>query len=208
MKGQVSRYSFAVLVAGLFFACAAGAATQTIHATASGGGSTTGSAVVASPSKVTCTQATGGGATSRCFIQSPGWSGFLKAGQSIGTSGAGNVFLSCGGTYPVGGSLSCYAKIDDAACTAEQTISASSNSSGNTEGFAPIKSAALVKCTSATGGGTSSRCFIQSPGFGGLLQSGQSIGTSGAGTVALSCVGTYPVGGSLSCRAQVSQTCP
>lgn len=207
MKSQVSFYSSLVLIAGFFSANTASAATQTISARAWNGNSTSGNAIVASSAKVTCTQASGGTNT-RCFIQSPGWSGLIKAGQSIGTSGAGNVSLSCTGSYPVGGSLSCSALIDDTACSPEQTISASSQSGSSNQDFAAIKSPAVVECTQATGGGSTSRCYIQSPGFNGSLSQGQSIVTSGAGTVSLLCNGSYPVGGGLSCRAQIGQVCP
>jgi len=208
MKDQVSFYPLAILIAGLFFANIASAATQTINATSRNGNSTSESAYAASPSAVTCTQASGGGASTRCFIQSPGYSGLLKAGQTIGTSGAGTVSLSCTGTYPVGGSLSCSARIDDTTCSPEQTLSALESSGNTVEVFAPIKSPAIVECTHASGGGTSSRCFVRSPGWSGLLVAGQAISTSGAGTVSLSCAGTYPVGGSLSCYVQISQLCP
>lgn len=198
----------AVLFAGFFFATAANAATQTIYATSSRNNTTTGNATTASPAKVTCTSASGGGTSSRCFIQAPGWSGLVPAGQSIGTSGAGNIVLSCTGTYPVGGSISCSAKVDDTACASEQSISATSNSSGVTQGMAAIKSPSIVECSYAAGGGTSSKCFVQAPGYSGLMLAGQSIPTTGAGTVVLGCSGTYPVGGSLSCTADISQVCP
>jgi hypothetical protein len=145
------------IIVGSFFANVANATIQTINASASNGNSTSGNAIVGSSAKVTCTQASGGGTSKRCFIQSPGWSGLIKAGQSIGTSGAGNVSLSCTGSYPVGGSLSCSARIDDTACSPEQTISASSQSGNSVQDFAPIKSPAIVECTLATGGGTTSK---------------------------------------------------
>ena len=208
MKSRLIFRSFAVLMSVSFFANIASATTQTISASASNGNSTSGSANVASSAKVTCTQASGGGTSSRCYIQSPGWSGLLKAGQSIGTSGAGTVSLYCNGSYPVGGALHCSAQIDDTACSPEQTISASASLGNSTDAFAPIKSPAIVECTQASGGGTSSRCYIQSPGWTGSLQQGQSIGTSGAGTVSLSCNGSYPVGGALSCSVQIDQVCP
>lgn len=208
MKSKMSSCVVAVLMTGLFFAATAGATTKTIYATANSNGSTTGSASMSSASKVTCTSASGGGTSSRCFIQAPGWSGLLTAGQSIGTSGPGTVTLSCTGTYPVGGSLSCSAKVDDTTCSPEQTLSGSANWAGTTQGLAAIKGPAIVECTFASGGGTSSRCFVTAPGFSGLMLEGQTVSATGAGTVVLGCAGSYPVGGSLSCNAQVSQICP
>lgn len=207
MRSNWKYLVVSVLFAGFSFATAANAATQNIYASSSRYNTTTGNATTASPAKVTCTSASGG-TSGRCFIQAPGWSGLVPAGKSIGTSGAGNIVLSCTGTYPVGGSISCSARVDDTACSSEQSVSATSNGSVTTQGMAAIKSAAIVECRYAAGGGTSSKCFIQAPGFGGLVLVGQSIPTTGAGTVTLGCSGTYPVGGSLSCTADISQVCP
>lgn len=211
MKNHVSFWPLTALVSGLFFAGAAGATTQTITAKASGGSFTTGSAIAPSPSVVSCTQASGGQNGTYCFIDAPGWSGILRVGESIGTTGPGNVTIRCNGQYSAsGGSLRCAAAIDDQICSPEQTIYGSASGGGSTRGLAPIKSAAIVECTQASGGqnGTS-RCWVQSPGWTGPLMAGQSIGTSGAGTVALSCNGQYSAnGGSLSCSSQVSQVCP
>lgn len=212
MRNRHLFRSLAVLVPALLFANIASAATQNITAKASGGSFTTGNAISTSPSVVTCTKASGGqDGSSACAISAPGWNGLLRVGESIGTAGPGNVTLTCQGVYAAsGGSLSCAAKIDDQICSPEQTISASASSSGSTLGLAPVKSAAIVECKQASGGqnGTSG-CWIQSPGWNGLLLAGQSIATSGAGTVSLSCNGIYSAnGGRLSCTSQVSQFCP
>lgn len=211
MKSQIYFCSISVLISALFFANVASATTQTITASARNGTSTPGNATVASISVVTCTQAGGGGqGGTYCLIQAPGWNGILSVGESIGTTGSGNVTLKCNGSYPAsGGGLSCTAQIDDAVCSPEQTILASARMGGSTRGLAPIASAAIVECTQASGGIYGTTCGIQSPGWTGFLSAGQSIGTSGAGTVSLSCGGTYSAnGGGLTCTAQVSQVCP
>jgi hypothetical protein len=194
----------------LSFLAEAGAAVQTIEARSRGGVSTSGAAAIASASVVTCTQATGGQGGTFCYISSPGWTGLLSVGQSIGTNGAGTVTLSCNGAYSAsGGGLSCAATIDDAICSPEQTISASNRQGVAVDGFAPIKSAAVVQCTRATGGQGGTQCYVQSPGFAGLVPVGSSVGTNGAGTVALSCNGVYSAnGGGVNCTAEISQICP
>lgn len=211
MNVKFSLCLFATLIPGLFFTNFAEAAITNITAQARNGAQTPGYASIPSSAVVTCTQATGGEyGTSRCNIEAPGWNGLVASGQSIGTSGAGNVTLSCSGTYAAsGGGLSCSASIDDTICSPQQTISSTSSGLDFTQGSAPVKSAAIVQCTQATGGqsGTSA-CNIQSPGWSGSLSAGQSISTSGAGTVLLNCNGIYGTNGGLQCSAQVSQVCP
>jgi hypothetical protein len=208
MRTQVVFCSFISLIAAFSAVNVASASTQTISASARNGGQTPGTAAISSPSAVTCTAAMGGTSGTKCRIIAPGYSGLVSVGQSIGTTGAGTVTLYCSGSYPANGGLSCTAKVDDTMCTPEQTIIASSSGGGSTIGLAPIKSPAIVECIQATGGQNGTRCAVQSPGFNGYLTAGQSIGTSGAGTVFLGCSGSYPANGGLSCAAQVSQVCP
>ncbi len=202
-----------LLMAGLGLCNSAAAATQTITASAHNGQSNRGMGLATTLSVVTCTRAVGGGAAgTRCSIEAPGWNGVLSVGESIGTTGPGNVILNCNGSYSAnGGSLGCTATIDDSTCSPEQTIFGSASNGNSSRGLAPIKSAAIVECTQASGSvaGTITTCGIQSPGYNGRLAAGESIATSGAGTVALSCGGQYSAnGGGLSCSAQVSQVCP
>jgi hypothetical protein len=89
-----------------------------------------------------------------------------------------------------------------------QTIDASVDAQGNVHtATAPVKGPATVTCASATngGGGSNARpatCYITGPGYHGDLVAGQSIGTSGAGTITLACDGNpYP----LHCRASVEE---
>lgn len=209
MSAKGKKIVYALMFSTFMHASAVGATTQTISASANTSGSTTGTAPVSSPSVVTCTQASGGlYGTNKCSINAPGINTLMSVGQSIGTSGAGTVILKCYGQYGAGGGLSCQAKIDDTLCSPEQTISASSTFSGSTNGFAPVKSAAIVECTQASGGIYGTKCSVSAPGYSGYLNVGQSIGTSGAGTVNLHCAGQYNANGALSCKAQVSQVCP
>lgn len=208
MKNLAFLEVFSLFAVALLCANPASATTQTISSSSSGGGTVLGTANVTTASAVTCTQASGGTYGTSCYINAPGWGGVVRVGQSIGTSGAGTVTLRCYGQYPVNGGLNCTAKVDDALCTPEQTIHASASGSGSTSGLAPIKSPALVECTQAVGGTYGTRCYIQSPGWNGYLSLGQSIGTSGAGTVYLGCSGQTSPSGGLLCSAQVSQVCP
>ncbi len=204
-RSVVPRHFVLVLLGLAFFSAGSvSAAVQTISSTES----VTGHASVSTTAVVTCTQAAGGQYGTFCYVQSPGWTGLLTVGQSIGTNGPGTVTLHCNGQYPIGGGLSCTAKVDDVLCSPEQTISSSASGTGSTVGLTPIKAPALVECTQASGGQYGTLCLVQSPGWTGLMSVGQSIGTSGPGTVSLTCSGQYPPLGGLSCAAQVSQVCP
>jgi hypothetical protein len=211
MKRQLFPGVVAVLVAGGLLAGAAFAATQTITASTRNGGSTPGSATATSASRVTCTQASGAtaGTIPRCSLQAPGWNGVVEVGKSIGTTGAGNVVLNCNGSYPANGGLSCTAQIDDTVCTASQTISGSASGGSSYRGLAAVKANATIQCVSATGGTGGTTCGIQAPGANASMTAGQTITSSGPGTVALSCGGQYPAsGGGLNCTAQITQVCP
>jgi hypothetical protein len=211
MKSQIISCSLAILMSGFFAAGSASAVTQTITASAQSGGSTNGTAAISTTSTVTCTQASGGGDTSRCSVQAPGWSGALRVGQSIGTTGAGNVVLNCGGIYPAsGGRLTCTATVADTVCTPSKSLTAGAKSGQTTNALAPIKNASTVTCTQASGGSFGTTCGIVAPGFTGVVVPvGQSVTATGPGTVSLGCNGSYPAsGGSLTCAATISQTCP
>ncbi|NIK09652.1 hypothetical protein FHY11_003184 [Xanthomonas arboricola] len=208
---KLKAYSFAALAYGVVCCGSVNAAVQTITASARNGGSTQGSAIASTLSVITCTQATGGGqAGTFCTVQAPGWNGVLSVGESIGTNAPGNVVLNCIGSYAAsGGGLNCAARIDDTTCSPEQTIFGSARNGSSFRGLAPVKSAAIIQCTQASGSVTGTTCGIQSPGYSGSLTPGQSVASSGPGTVSLSCGGQYSAnGGGLSCSAQVSQVCP
>jgi hypothetical protein len=89
----------------------------------------------------------------------------------------------------------------------EQTISASVVQDNVQTGTAAVKGPATVTCIGATngGGGPNSRpatCYITGPGYHGDVSLGQSIGTSGAGTVTLGCDGSPEP---LHCTARVKE---
>lgn len=208
------RYAIctAIFAVGILALGSASAAVQTITSRSSTSNSYSGNATATSASMITCTSATASmGTNLGCVITAPGWSGMVKQGQSIGTSGAGAVSLTCTGSYDFNyGRLDCTAKIDDVACMPEQSITAASVSGGSTAGTAAVKSAALITCTSIMGGlnGTG-RCVIQGPGTSASLVAGQQTATTGPGGVQLTCSGMYSATGSgLRCGAQVSQVCP
>lgn len=210
MKNSKACFSAALLFGMVFFG-SANAAVQTITASARNGGETRGSAIASNLSTVTCTQASGGGQGGTfCSVQAPGWNGVLSVGESVGTSGPGNVSLGCIGSYAAsGGGLNCAARIDDVTCSPEQTIFGSARNGNTSRGLAPVKSAAIIQCTQASGSVSGTTCGIQSPGYSGSLTPGQSVASSGPGTVSLSCGGQYSAnGGGLTCSAQVSQVCP
>lgn len=211
INGRYATYA-AIFVAGLLTLGSASAAVQTITSRTSAQNGYSGNATATSASMITCTSATANmGTNDGCFITAPGWSGKVKQGQSIGTSGAGAVKLTCTGQYDFNfGQLNCEAKIDDVACMPEQSINAASAGGGSTAGLAAVKSAALITCTSLTGGlnGTG-RCSFQGPGTSVSLVAGQQTASTGPGTVKLTCTGTYSATGpGLQCGAQVSQVCP
>jgi len=212
MTSHMLCRSLAILLFGPFFAGAADAATQTITASARHGNTTNGTATTSVPSTVTCTEASGGGsAGTLCMIQAPGWYGAIKAGQSIGTSGAGSVVLNCSGSYDYNsGSLTCSAKVEDTVCKSPTSLTASAKSQQTTKGLTPISSVATVKCTQAAGGIYGTTCGITVPGSASaIVPVGQSITANGPGTVSLGCNGSYNAsGGSLSCAATVTQSCP
>lgn len=61
-----------------------------------------------------------------------------------------------------------------------------------------------VTCLSATGSGGQmgpARCSIKAPGYRGAVNVGQTIGTSGSGTVALNCMGPPPP---ITCSAKIT----
>ncbi len=94
----------------------------------------------------------------------------------------------------------------DPAGAAVQNITARSSSNGPVQGNAITTSSAVVTCTEASGGsaGTTTYCYIQSPGWNGLVPKGQSIGTSGGGVISLNCNGQYSAnGGRLECAARI-----
>lgn len=208
----MARRSFSgIVVLGLLCA-GAGHAAETLSSYSMNGSTHPDSESTAAPVSVKCTAASGAssGSTAQCHIRAPGYQGTLAVGQSIATSAAGLVELSCSGSYPARGMLSCSAVIDTLKCVRRQNLSAYS-SQGNTYGEnAPMVTAAAVRCTQATGAirGSTALCGVKAPGFLGSLAVGQSRAVTGPGTVQLTCAGTYPAGGTLSCNAEVVQSCP
>jgi hypothetical protein len=88
-----------------------------------------------------------------------------------------------------------------------QTINASVDAQGNAQtATAAINGPARITCTIATnGGGPNSRpatCYVTAPGVNRDVTVGQTVGTSGAGTVTLACDGNpYP----LRCTARIEE---
>jgi len=78
-----------------------------------------------------------------------------------------------------------------------QTIVSTTSANGNTNpGRAPIKGPSSVTCVSAVGNtqqGYKASCNIDAPGHFGPVDVNQTIGTSGAGTVTLTCNGQAPL---------------
>ncbi|GEM_PF-725942 len=208
------RYAMcaAIFVAGILTLGSASAAVQTISSRSSTSGGYSGNGNATSASMVTCTSATASmGTNYGCVITAPGWSGMVKQGQSIGTTGAGPVKLTCTGQYDFNyGRLDCVATIDDVACLPEQSVNASAASGGSTAGVAAVKSAALITCTSITGAQSGTgRCAVQGPGTSVSLVAGQQTASTGPGAVKLTCTGMYSASGpGLQCATQVSQVCP
>jgi hypothetical protein len=72
--------------------------------TDSSGNQHPGSGAVGGPSPVTCTSASGSNPRQyppSCNISAPGYNGPVAPGQTIGTSGAGTVTLTCNGQVPL-----------------------------------------------------------------------------------------------------------
>ena len=88
---------------------------------------------------------------------------------------------------------------------APKTIASRTDARGNqTPGSAAVKGPAQVTCASATGANPRDNppsCNITAPGYGGTVNVGQTVGTSGAGTVTLTCNGQAP----LSCSARIQE---
>ncbi|MDQ1092872.1 hypothetical protein QE400_002285 [Xanthomonas sacchari] len=91
---------------------------------------------------------------------------------------------------------------------ATQTITASASHGNTYNGTASTSVPSTVTCTQASAPGTDgTKCMIQAPGWYGAINQGDSIGTTGAGTVVLNCSGQYDYNsGSLSCAATVEDT--
>ncbi len=85
-----------------------------------------------------------------------------------------------------------------------QVISARSDATGQHPGTAAVSGPTKITCTAAASSSPNSQpkpnCYINSPGFNGNLEVGQSAGTSGAGTVTLNCNGQ---GNVLTCSARI-----
>jgi hypothetical protein len=87
-----------------------------------------------------------------------------------------------------------------------KSISASGDPNGSQHpGTAAIKGPATITCTSASqsvsSGGQRPSCFITAPGAGGVVDIGKQVGSSGAGTVTLTCNGQ----GALRCSARIDE---
>lgn len=83
------------------------------------------------------------------------------------------------------------------------TIRSTTDANGNQHpGSVAIGGPTRVTCTQANGNNPNTyrpSCYIVAPGHAGIVERGRSIGTSGAGTVTLTCNGQAP----LSCTARV-----
>ena|SRR5947209_1405004 len=86
-----------------------------------------------------------------------------------------------------------------------RTISSTTDTHGNIiPGSAAISGTATVTCVSAHGNNphvNRPACNIAAPGYNGAVKPGSSVGTSGAGTVTLTCSGAAP----LQCSASIRQ---
>jgi len=81
---------------------------------------------------------------------------------------------------------------------ASRVLNASTDRNGNQHNQSTaVGGPASVTCTNTVG--KDATCFIVGPGVGQQVPKGQNVGTSGAGTVTLSCNGTAP----LQCQARV-----
>jgi len=91
--------------------------SQTISASAHNGSTIQGSAATVAPVTVTCTSASGGTSGTTCGIRGPGTFGtngyaIVAVGQSVGTTGGGDISLGCNGSYSAsGGGLTCSALV-------------------------------------------------------------------------------------------------
>lgn len=198
-------------VAGM--ASTIGHAAETLNASSNDRGAWPGSTIATSVVAVKCLSVTGASSNSispRCFVSGPGYSSYVDIGQSIGTSGPGVVTLTCSGARAPGRTLSCSAVVDASACSDTELLSAYKSGGSTYSDTAPLFSTALATCTSATGAirGSTPRCFVDGPGYYGTVNVGQTIPTTGPGTVRLSCSGSYSVNSTLSCSSRVEQICP
>jgi|ERR1700722_11286655 len=81
---------------------------------------------------------------------------------------------------------------------ASRTISSYTEASGNQHpGTAATNGPVTVTCTSV--GGTNAACFISGPGVAKEVAKNVQVGTSGPGTVTLTCDGSAP----LTCQARI-----
>lgn len=161
-----------------------------------------------SPARIKCidTSAEVSGHPTSCYVRAPGFQGVVGVGQTVGASGPGTIELTCHGTSASDAST-CAVIVDSTACVAEQNLSAYARNGSQYPDSAATSSPASLTCTSASGA-SNARCSFSAPGFMGFVGVGQTVGTTGPGTVTLYCAGTYPVGGGLNCAAKVAQSCP
>jgi hypothetical protein len=91
------------------------------------------------------------------------------------------------------------------ASAASRVINASTDMNGNQHpGTTAVRGPARVTCLTATQssahpGDPPATCYVQGPGVASQVQKGANVGTSGAGTVTLTCNGQ----GRLTCSARV-----
>lgn len=156
------------------------------------------------------TGSAGSGMTPKCFISGPGFSSYVSIGQTIGTTGPGPVQLTCFGYRRPGGTLSCEAVVDANACEVNKSLSAYNSGGGSYGETTALFSPAIATCTGASGAssGDTARCFIDAPGHYGTVDAGQTVVTTGPGTLHLGCHGPYAAHATLSCTATVEQVCP
>ena len=163
---------------------------------------------ISSPASIKCvdTSRSSGGRPTSCYVRAPDFQGVVGVGETIGTSGPGTVELSCD-SNSASEMSTCAVVVDSTACVVEQNLSAYASSGSQYPDSVAVSSPASVTCTNASGA-PNARCSFNAPGFMGFVGVGQTIGTTGPGTVMLYCAGTYPAGGGLSCGAEVVQSCP
>lgn len=204
LKCLVRTFFFAAVVLGASFRVDA---AETLYSYSDQSGAFPDSMEVQTASVAKCVESSGSGAT--CYLKAPGFEGALNPGEAVGI-GPGTAELSCAGAKSPDEFQTCTLVIDNnTACTTTQNLSAYSRGSGGSyPDSAPVVSPATVTCTSVFGA-SGGRCQISGPGVNPInLNPGQSVGTSGPGTVTLWCTGYIPVGQTLSCTASVVQSCP
>lgn len=90
-----------------------------------------------------------------------------------------------------------------------EILNASASDRGTQSDSTVAASVAAIKCLGVSGAerdGITPKCRIDGPGFVGYVGIGQTVGTTGGGSITLTCSGTRGVGRTLSCSAAVDES--